>query len=138
MSRTVTRTFSRVGNAASVAQNHRQNRFAADRFELFAVMRGLVGAARAAIFRRIHIQKALDHLIVVERGQQQRRGFPRAHNQFSWTIGHRNFSSCTRLRRAPQQEQVFVRKKEKARKIHSRAFRWLSLILSVVLTSYAD
>ena len=95
--------------------------FPANRCELFAVIRGLVGAARAAMFRRIHIQEARDHLVAVERREQHGRGFARAHDEFSWTVGHRKLT-CTRMRRAPQEETLFVRAKEKARTIAARAF----------------
>jgi hypothetical protein len=46
---------------------------------------------------------------VVERREQLRRGFARSHSQFSWTIGHRRLSSCTRLRVLPQRETLRVR-----------------------------
>src|SRR5208282_2698117 len=70
------------------AQDHRQNRLTANRFELFAVVRGLVGAARPAMLRRVHVQKSLHHLVLVERSQQQSGRFTRANHQFSGTQGH--------------------------------------------------
>jgi hypothetical protein len=51
----------------------------------------LVGATGAAILSGVDIEEPLDHLIVVKRGKQERRGFSRAHDQFSWAIRHGKF-----------------------------------------------
>ena len=51
----------------------------------------MVGAARPAILGGVDIEKTRDHLVAVQRGEQQRRGFARAHDQFSGTVGHRKF-----------------------------------------------
>jgi len=73
------------------AQNHDENGFAANCFELLAVVRGLVGATGAAILCGVNIEEPLNHLVAVQRGEQERRGFPRAHDQFSWAIRHGKF-----------------------------------------------
>src|SRR5208282_5354044 len=40
------------------------------------------------MLRRVHVQKSLHHLVLVERSQQQSGRFTRANHQFSGTQGH--------------------------------------------------
>ena len=63
--------FQARGQRRFGAQDHSEHSFAANRFELIAVMCWLIGASRAAIFRRIHIQETRDHFIVVERASNR-------------------------------------------------------------------
>jgi hypothetical protein len=72
-------------------------------------VRGLIGSSWSAVFGCVHIEEARNHLVMIERGQQKRGGFPRAHHKFSRAVGHSEVSSCTRLRFAPQQETQVVR-----------------------------
>src|ERR1039457_7737266 len=71
------------------AQNRREDGFAANHLELFAVKRGLVGATGAAMLGGINIEEARDHLVVIERRQQHGRSFARAHDKLSRTVRHR-------------------------------------------------
>ena len=92
-------------------------------------MGGLIGASRAAIFRRVHIQEARDHFVVVERGEQSRGGFARAHNKFSWAVGHRKLSKLYAIAPpAAMRNHFWCAKKKRPGMECSRAFCWLSLI----------
>jgi hypothetical protein len=65
----------------------------------------LIGAAGAAEFCGIHIEKTLDHFVAVEGGDQEEGGFARADDEFSGTVGHARVS-CTRMQVKLQLESV--------------------------------
>ena len=94
--------FQSGGQNVRGAQNHGENGLPANRFELLVIVRGLVGAPGPAVLGRVHVKEARDHLVAIESGQQERRGFTGAHHEFSGAVGHSEVSSCTRLRAALQ------------------------------------
>jgi hypothetical protein len=51
------------------AQHDGENRFAADRFKLLAIVPRLVSAARAPVLRGVNVKKPLHRLIAVNRAQ---------------------------------------------------------------------
>jgi len=78
------------GECGFDSQRHGEDRFAANSFELFAVVGGLVGSAGAPIFRCVDIEESLDHFVVVESGEKEDGGFASANNQFSRAVRHRS------------------------------------------------
>src|SRR6201988_3962159 len=114
------------------SQGHCKNRFAPNRLKLRAISHWLIGPARTAIFRRVHIEESLNHFIMVKSCEKKQSGFAGADDEFSGAIGHpsvlavlecafgRNWKSCevreerscgmrtTRLRRKDARSEVFA------------------------------
>ncbi len=70
------------------SQGHRENRFAPNRLKLLAIGHWLIGSARTAILRRVHIEESLNHFIVVKSGEKKEGGFAGADDEFSGAVGH--------------------------------------------------
>ena len=131
--RTVTLTFQAGRQRRFDALHHRENRLAPDRGQLIAIKHGMIGAARPAIFGGVDVEETRHHFVAVERGKQQRRGFARAHDEFSRTIGHGGFLAVREGVRRRNRKSGGVPTNEKAREF----FPGLSLfaILSLDLVS---
>src|SRR5579863_2169323 len=98
--------------------NDGEDCFTADRIELLVVVAGLVGTAGTAIFRRVHVEEALDHFAAIESGKQKSRGFPRANSELSRPVRHGGFLAVLEMDEARNRKYSLSLKME-------RPGRWL-------------